>query len=79
MSVTQIDIKIFLNPFVRMFHRAIWFVGKQPYGVGIKIFLLCAAVCLQITFMDLALYPLKIQKCNPHQDVCHDLPVIPDY
>ena len=28
-----------------------------------------AAVCLQITSMDLASYPLKIQKCNAYPDV----------
>ena len=34
-----------------------------------EIFLLCAAVCLQLTFMDLASYPLKIQKCYAYPDV----------
>ena len=33
-----------------------------------KFFIIDAAVCLQITFMDLALYSLKIQKCNACPD-----------
>ena len=52
---------------------------EATLGCGDEIFLLCAAVCLQITFMDLASCPLKIQKCNAHPDVRHNLPVIPDY
>ena len=52
---------------------------EATLGCGEEIFILCAAVCLQITFVDLASYPLKIPKCNAPPDVCHDLPVIPDY
>ena len=52
---------------------------EATLGCGEEIFILCAAVCLQITFRDLAAYLLKIQICNACPDVCHDLPVIPDY
>ena len=52
---------------------------EATLGCGEEIFILCAAVCLQITFVDLASYPLKIPKCNAPPDVRHDLPVIPDY